>query len=110
MVSNEKRVLSALKRKMRVTRKTAIEHGWCENLTATISRLRKLGFVIEALPFWIFRKPRSSSSSIKHCIRIGDNGGYISSISFFENSFKILSTLIPGFCETLLNITICLLK
>ena len=49
MVSNEKRVLSALKRKMRVTRKTAIEHGWCENLTATISRLRKLGFVIEAI-------------------------------------------------------------
>jgi hypothetical protein len=37
-MTNEARVLSALRRGMRVTRKTAIERGWCENLTATISR------------------------------------------------------------------------
>ena len=47
--SNESRVLKALKRGMRVTRKTAIERGWCENLTATISRLRKKGYVITAI-------------------------------------------------------------
>ena len=47
--SNESRVLKALKRGMRVTRKTAIERGWCENLTATISRLRKRGYEIIAI-------------------------------------------------------------
>lgn len=47
--SSETKVLNALRRKMRVTRKTAIENGWCENLTATISDLRKKGFVIEAV-------------------------------------------------------------
>lgn len=45
-MSNELRVLSALKSKRRVTRKTAIENGWCENLTATISRLRQMGYKI----------------------------------------------------------------
>jgi hypothetical protein len=48
-MTNEARVLSALRRGMRVTRKTAIERGWCENLTATISRLRKKGYVITAI-------------------------------------------------------------
>jgi len=47
--TTEKLVLSALKRRNRVTRKTAIEHGWCENLTATISRLRRKGFQIKAI-------------------------------------------------------------
>ena len=49
MLSNEQYILAALKRNRRVTRKTAIENGWAENLTATISRLRKLGFIIEAI-------------------------------------------------------------
>ena len=48
-MTSEARVLSALRRGMRVTRKTAIERGWCENLTATISRLRKKGYVIAAI-------------------------------------------------------------
>ena len=48
-MTNESLVLSALRRGMRVTRKTAIERGWCENLTATISRLRKKGYVITAI-------------------------------------------------------------
>lgn len=48
-MSNELRVLSALKSSRRVTRKTAIENGWCENLTATISRLRKMGHNILAV-------------------------------------------------------------
>jgi hypothetical protein len=41
------RVLRALLKRNRVTRKTAIEKGWCENLTATISRLRDDGHVVE---------------------------------------------------------------
>jgi len=48
-MTNEDKILSALKRRMRVTRKTAIEHGWCENLTATIARLRKRGYKILTL-------------------------------------------------------------
>ena len=32
-----------MRKRNRVTRKTAIERGWAENLTATISRLRKMG-------------------------------------------------------------------
>ena len=48
-MSNELRVLSALKASRRVTRKTAIKNGWCENLTATISRLRKMGYNIQAV-------------------------------------------------------------
>ena len=48
-MTSEARVLSALRRGMRVTRKTAIERSWCENLTATISRLRKKGYVITAI-------------------------------------------------------------
>lgn len=48
-MSNELRVLSALKSNRRVTRKTAIENGWCENLTATISRLRQMGYKILAV-------------------------------------------------------------
>ena len=47
--SVDNRVLRALKKGMRVTRKTAIERGWCENLTASISRLRQAGYVIEAV-------------------------------------------------------------
>ena len=42
----EVKVLRALRKRMRVTRKTAIENGWSENLTATISNLRKKGYVI----------------------------------------------------------------
>ena len=42
-MSAESKVLRALKKRNRVTRKTAIENGWAENLTATISRLRKMG-------------------------------------------------------------------
>ena len=49
MRTNEDRLLTALRKRMRVTRKTAIERGWCENLTATISRLRKKGYVITAI-------------------------------------------------------------
>jgi hypothetical protein len=48
-LSNELRVLKALLRRRRVTRKTAIEMGLCENLTATISRLRKMGIAIMAI-------------------------------------------------------------
>jgi len=48
-MTNESLVLSTLRRGMRVTRKTAIERGWCENLTATISRLRKRGYKIIAI-------------------------------------------------------------
>jgi hypothetical protein len=47
--SVDNKVLRALKKGMRVTRKTAIERGWCENLTAAISRLRQAGYVIEAV-------------------------------------------------------------
>lgn len=43
----EDRILSALEKRRRVTRKTAITNGWCENLTATISRLRESGYEIE---------------------------------------------------------------
>jgi len=42
-MSAESKVLRALRKRNRVTRKTAIERGWAENLTATISRLRKMG-------------------------------------------------------------------
>ena len=42
-MSAESKVLRALRKRNRVTRKTAIENGWAENLTATISRLRKMG-------------------------------------------------------------------
>ena len=49
MKTNESLVLSALRRGMRVTRKTSLERGWCENLTATISRLRKKGYTIVAV-------------------------------------------------------------
>tara|TARA_Y100000401_G_scaffold5878_1_gene4033 strand:- start:2899 stop:3066 length:168 start_codon:yes stop_codon:yes gene_type:complete len=34
---------------MRVTRKTAIQRGWCENLTATISDLRSKGYPIDTV-------------------------------------------------------------
>jgi hypothetical protein len=49
MKTNESLVLSALRRGMRVTRKTSLERNWCENLTATISRLRKKGYTIVAV-------------------------------------------------------------
>ena len=39
----QSRVLRALKKRNRVTRKTSIERGWAENLTATISDLREKG-------------------------------------------------------------------
>ena len=49
MKNAESLLLTALRRRMRVTRKTSLDRGWCENLTATISRLRKKGFTIVAL-------------------------------------------------------------
>jgi hypothetical protein len=48
-MSAESKVLRALRKRNRVTRKTAIERGWAENLTATISRLRKMGHIIAAI-------------------------------------------------------------
>ncbi len=41
--TTQSRVLRALKKGNRVTRKTSIERGWAENLTATISDLRDKG-------------------------------------------------------------------
>ena len=49
MKNGQSRLLSALRKRMRVTRKTAIENGWAENLTAAISKLRKKGYTIEAV-------------------------------------------------------------
>ena len=43
------RVLRALLKRNRVTRKTAIERNLAENLTATISDLRKKGYVIDTV-------------------------------------------------------------
>ena len=48
-MTNEGKLLSALRKKMRVTRKTAIQRGWSENLTADISRLRSRGFEIDTV-------------------------------------------------------------
>jgi|TARA_R110000851_G_scaffold202921_2_gene354733 hypothetical protein len=45
----ESKVLRALRKRNRVTRRIAIEKGWAENLTATISRLRKMGHIIAAI-------------------------------------------------------------
>ena len=42
-MSAESKVLRALRKRNRVTRKTSIERGWAENLPATISRLRAMG-------------------------------------------------------------------
>ena len=44
--TSEQRVLSALRKRNRVTRKTSIERKLSENLTATISDLRKKGYEI----------------------------------------------------------------
>ena len=49
MSNCETKVLAALKKGMRVTRKTAIQGGWCENLTATISDLRSKGYSIDTV-------------------------------------------------------------
>ena len=38
MRNGQSRLLSALRKRMRVTRKTAIENGWAENLTAPIAK------------------------------------------------------------------------
>ena len=46
MKTTSSKVLQALKNGMRVTRRTAIEKGWCENLTAVISVLRSQGYNI----------------------------------------------------------------
>lgn len=48
-MTNEGKLLGALRKKMRVTRKTAIQRGWSENLTADISRLRSRGYDIETV-------------------------------------------------------------
>jgi hypothetical protein len=47
LLTSEQRLMSALRKGMRVTRRTAIDNGWCENLTATISNLRQKGHTIE---------------------------------------------------------------
>ena len=44
--TSQSRVLRALKKGNRVTRKTSIERGWAENLTETISDLREKGHEI----------------------------------------------------------------
>tara|TARA_Y100000114_G_scaffold144672_1_gene153507 strand:+ start:12058 stop:12267 length:210 start_codon:yes stop_codon:yes gene_type:complete len=49
MKNCQKKTLAALKKRMRVTRKTAIQRGLCENLTATISDLRSQGHNIETV-------------------------------------------------------------
>jgi hypothetical protein len=48
-MTNEGKLLGALRKRMRVTRKTAIQRGWSENLTADISRLRNRGFNIDTV-------------------------------------------------------------
>ncbi len=48
-MTNEGKLLGALRKRMRVTRKTAIQRGWSENLTADISRLRSRGYDIETV-------------------------------------------------------------
>jgi len=48
-MTNEGKLLGALRKRMRVTRKTAIQRGWSENLTADISRLRNRGFDIDTV-------------------------------------------------------------
>jgi|TARA_R110000868_G_scaffold234766_1_gene488437 hypothetical protein len=48
-LTSSQRVLAALRKRNRVTRKTAIERNLAENLTATISDLRKKGYVIDTV-------------------------------------------------------------
>ena len=45
----DQKVLRALQKRMRVTRKTAIQRGWAENLTASIASLRKRGYAIDTV-------------------------------------------------------------
>jgi hypothetical protein len=83
-MTSEARVLSALRRGMRVTRKTAIERGWCENLTATISRLRKKGYVITAIKADVSRRVLYAVqatiqpvSTVKSCLVANTRGNRI---------------------------------
>lgn len=48
-MTTDQKVLRALQKRMRVTRKTAIQRGWAENLTASISSLRKRGYDIDTI-------------------------------------------------------------
>jgi biotin operon repressor len=47
--TSEDKVLSALRKRYRVTRKTAIERNLSENITATIARLRQRGYDIDTV-------------------------------------------------------------
>ena len=47
--TSEHKVLSALRKRYRVTRKTSIERNLSENLTATIARLRQRGYDIDTV-------------------------------------------------------------
>ena len=47
--TSEDNVLSALRKRNRVTRKTAIERNLSENITATIARLRQRGYDIDTV-------------------------------------------------------------
>jgi hypothetical protein len=48
-LTTDQKVLRALQKRMRVTRKTAIQQGWAENLTASIASLRKRGHNIDTM-------------------------------------------------------------
>ena len=48
-MTTDQKVLRALQKRMRVTRKTAIQRGWAENLTASIASLRKRGYEIDTV-------------------------------------------------------------
>ena len=48
-MTTDQKILRALQKRMRVTRKTAIQRGWAENLTASIASLRKRGYEIETV-------------------------------------------------------------
>ena len=77
-VSNEQRVLTALRQRRLVTRKTALRKGWCEDLTRTISRLRKDGYNITSLSCvtdegerytkYVLEAPYNSSGRFKNTI------------------------------------------
>lgn len=48
-LTSEHKVLAAMRKRYRVTRKTAIERNLSENLTATIADLRKKGYGIDTV-------------------------------------------------------------
>ena len=48
-MTTDQKILRALQKRMRVTRKTAIQRGWAENLTASIASLRQRGYEIDTV-------------------------------------------------------------